>query len=125
MFVFKESEIDPPEQIPSQTFTNQNFSPHQVPIPQAIAYPTIANNLSSTNHQVPPLTIGNNGIEETIGQNDDTINQHKDVPAGINRVPPVRNNNGQAYYSNNFSNKPRQQPNQNRTAQRPSRNREN
>lgn len=89
-------------------------------------FPTITNNLSATNHQVPPLTIGNNGIEETLGQTDDCITPHKDVPTGVNRIPPPRNNNGQAYYPNNFNNKPRHPQNQSRNGNGPRpRNRDN
>lgn len=98
-FFLQESEIDtPPEQIPSQTFTNQSFvtaPPPPIPLPPLSQY-------------LPPQPIpvtGNNGIEEAHKEE-----VHKQQNTGGNR-PPRPNN--QSYYQNNngYSNRPRQNRN--------------
>jgi caprin-1 len=117
-FFLQESEIDPPEQIPSQTFTNQNFNnhpPHPVPVPPHFA--VMPNNLTPTNHQVPQIQMGNNGIDDTLRTTEEPLQIGKDGGAPPNRGPP-RPNNNQSYYQNNGFNRPRQQ-NQNRNASGP------
>lgn len=92
--IFQESEIDPaPDQIPSQTFTNQNFSPHAPPHPVPIPPPhfsSIPNNLPppQTNHQ-PQL--GNNGVDENRNQPEEQ------------KGPGPRNSNVQPFYPTNYN----------------------
>ncbi|KAJ8922765.1 hypothetical protein NQ315_007800 [Exocentrus adspersus] len=124
-FFLQESEIDQPlEQIPSQTFTNQNFSPHMgqpVPLPPTHFAP-IPNSLPPTNHQVLQ-PVGNNGIDESLVQ-DEQI-PLKDVSPPVNRGPPRQGNN-QSYYQNNgynTNNRPRQQNQTRNNASRPASNR--
>ncbi|XP_028143558.2 caprin homolog [Diabrotica virgifera virgifera] len=118
-FFLQDSEIDPPEQIASQTFTNQNFTGHpshpvQLPPPH---FANMPNNLTPNNHQLPQMQMGNNGIDDTLRSPEETLQIGKDGGAPPNRGPP-RPNNNQSYYQNNGYNRPRQQ-NQNRNASGP------
>ncbi|XP_056642240.1 caprin homolog [Diorhabda sublineata] len=122
-YFLQESEIDPPEQIPSQTFTNQNFNnhpPHPVAVPPHFA--TLPNNLTPTNHQVPPqIQMSNNGIDDTLRTTEEPLQIGKDGGAAPPNRGPPRPTNNQSFYQNNGYNRPRQQ-NQNRNA-RPAANR--
>lgn len=125
-FFLQESEIDqPPEQIPSQTFTNQNYSTHLgQPVPLPTHFAPMPNNLPPTNHQVPP-PIGNNGIDEKLVQPDEQ-NPLKDVSPSVNRGTP-RPVNNQSYYQNNngYNNRPRHQNQTRNSGPRPTNNRHN
>ncbi|CAG9819609.1 unnamed protein product, partial [Phaedon cochleariae] len=110
-FFLQESEIDPPEQIPSQTYTNQNFGaplPHAaVPLPPHFATkPASMPPLPPNNHhlqQGPPQSVGNNGLDEQE-------EHHKDLGQG-------RSANATSFYHNNgYSARQQQrQPNPNRS----------
>ncbi|KAJ3658431.1 hypothetical protein Zmor_010168 [Zophobas morio] len=103
-FFLQESEIDtPPEQIPSQTFTNQSFvSAPPPPIPLPPLFQNIPTNLPPQ-PPIPPVS-GNNGIEEHK-------EEHKGQGSAGGNRPPRPNN--QSYYQNNngYSNRPRQSRN--------------
>lgn len=116
--MFQESEIDPPEQITTQTFTNQNFGahqPHPVPLPPHFA--SIPNNLTAANHQVPQMQIGNNGIDESL-RSEEPIQLGKEAPPA-NRGPPRPAAANQSYYQNNGYNRPRQNQNRSSSGPRP------
>lgn len=101
-FVFlQESEIDtPPEQIPSQTFTNQSFVGGP---PPPIPLPTLFQNVpTNVVPQQPMPVIGNNGIDEGLEE------ERKGSAPNGNGRPPRSN---QSYYqnqNNGYSNRPRQ-----------------
>ncbi|XP_044255650.1 caprin homolog [Tribolium madens] len=108
-FFLQESEIDtPPEQIPSQTFTNQSFVTGGAP-PPPIPLPPLFQNIPTNlpPQPQPPIPVtgnnNNNNIEEAHKEE-----VHKQ---GGNRPP--RSNN-QSYYQNNnngYSNRPKQNRN--------------
>lgn len=101
-FFLQESEIDTPEQIPSQTFTNQSFvTAPPPPIPMPPHFQTFANN--------PIPQPGNNGVEEHQELPDETQKQR-------GRSRP--NNNQQFYSNNNGYNRPRQNRNGPRSGNR-------
>ncbi|RZB77496.1 caprin -like [Asbolus verrucosus] len=103
-FFLQESEIDtPPEQIPSQTFTNQSFvSAPPPPIP----LPPLFQNVPATLPPQPIPVSGNNGIEET---HKEEVLKPQNSTGGSR--PPRPNN--QSYYQNNngYNNRPRQNRN--------------
>lgn len=110
LILFQESELDtPPEQIPSQTFTNQNFMPGP-PQPMQLPphFPPFQAN--PTNHPPPPAGNGMT-IEETPITNS---NQTEDAMKSRERQPRLSN---QTFFQNNNGyNRPRQN---NRNGPRP------
>ncbi|CAG9861727.1 unnamed protein product [Phyllotreta striolata] len=96
-FFLQESEIDQPEQIPTQTFTNQSFGSHPAVAPLAPHFAAMPNNQQ--------VQMGNNGIEESM-RAEEPVHVGKEAPA--NRGGPPRQGNNQSYYQNNGYNRPRQ-----------------
>lgn len=110
-FFLQESELDtPPEQIPSQTFTNQNYvagPPPPIPLPPHFQQ------YSGGPNQAP--LPGNGMVMEdniNVNQNEDSLKQQR------NDRPP-RPNNQPFYANNNGYNKPRQNRNGPRPSNRP------
>lgn len=113
-FFLQDSEIDntPLEQIPSQTYTNQNYAnqpPPPIPLPSH--FQTIGNMPQQLQQQ--PTTISKNGIDDP-NMNNSTVDSMKQLPnmTGPGNRPP-RNNYYQQQNNNNgnFNNRPR--PNRN------------
>ncbi|XP_076273525.1 uncharacterized protein LOC143204693 isoform X2 [Rhynchophorus ferrugineus] len=127
-FFLQESEIDTPEQIPTQTFTNQSFVvPSQMPLPQHFQQPPPqhmpAGNLPPTVNAVPPQAVAmvppqgaplapsneDPGLNKPLPQAGDEMEKHI-----VNRVPPPQNrgpapnsqpphHQQQAYYNNGYN----------------------
>lgn len=105
-FFLQDSELDTPEQIPSQTFTNQNYvagPPPPIPMPPHFqGYP-------------PQPPVGNNGLEEhNLNQVEENMKQQQQRPER-NNAPSSRNNQQTTataapptfYPNNNGYNRPR------------------
>lgn len=99
-FFLQESEIDTPDQIPSQTFTNQSFvTAPPPPIPMPPHFQNYTNN---------PIPQPGNGVEE-----------HQEIPEETQKQRGrPRPNNSQLYSNNNGYNRPRQNRNGPRTGNR-------
>ncbi|XP_044749996.1 caprin homolog [Coccinella septempunctata] len=113
-FFLQDSEIDntPLEQIPSQTYTNQNYvNPPPPPIPLPTQYHPLGNNLPPQLQQQQPTAISNNGLEDP-NMNSPQADSLKQLPNMTGNRPP-RNNYYQQQNSNNgnYNNRPRQNRN--------------
>lgn len=100
-FFLQDSELDtPPEQIPSQTFTNQSFvTGPPPPIPMPPHFQTFSTN---------PIPQPGNGVEE-----------HQEIPDETQKQRGRSRPNNQQFYSNNNGyNRPRQNRNGPRSGNR-------
>ncbi|XP_050307870.1 caprin homolog [Anthonomus grandis grandis] len=131
-FFLQESEIDTPEQIPTQTFTNQTFvgQPPPPPIPMPPHHyqgpPQISpNNLSPQmqNHQVPLAAVPvvqpvPASMQPVINEDvslvkpipppqSEEMDKHSMNRASQNRGPvPASNHQPQSFYNNGYTNRP-------------------
>ncbi|KAL1506569.1 hypothetical protein ABEB36_005904 [Hypothenemus hampei] len=133
-FFLQESEIDTPDQIPTQTFTNQTFvvqPPPPIPLPphfqpQQVSPGTIP---PMVNHQGPPS--GSPLVQQSVvipGNKDDVSITKSGQPQSVDdkqhslgRGPPqpqnrnaVAQNNHQSFYNNGYSNRSNRGPQQSR-----------
>ncbi|KAK9870339.1 hypothetical protein WA026_006424 [Henosepilachna vigintioctopunctata] len=112
-FFLQDSEIDntPLEQIPSQTYTNQNFvsgPPPPIPLPQH--FQNHSNNLPpqmQPQQQPAPIPAPNNGLD------DHNINNTPNEPIKSTTGPGNRTARNNNFYqqNNNYNNRPRQNRN--------------
>ncbi|XP_066145779.1 caprin homolog [Euwallacea fornicatus] len=128
-FFLQDSEIDTPEQIPTQTFTNQTFvvqPPPPIPMPHALHFQApqqiSPGNLPPTvNHQVPPgaapalqqpVSIPSNKGDVPLNKPPtEDLDKHSLNRAPQNRNPPAQNNHQPpAFYNNGYSNRSNRPP---------------
>ncbi|XP_060531582.1 caprin-1-like [Cylas formicarius] len=114
-FFLQESEIDTPDQIPSQTFTNQSFvvqPPPPIPMPphfQPPSQPLPPTNLPTTMNHQPVQVSGAPPTDDTsiikpLAQPIDDLQKHSSTGPGVTNQP-------QPFYNNGYGNrsKPQQQ----------------
>ncbi|KAH1026819.1 caprin homolog isoform X1 [Dendroctonus ponderosae] len=125
-FFLQESEIDTPDQIPTQTFTNQSFvvqPPPPIPMPVQFQPPQISPG------QLPPVSHQGTGNDPAVvqmtgpGISNDEINLNKPLTEELDKhslgrvqnrgAAPHSNNQPQSFYNNNgYSNRSSNRPNQ-------------
>lgn len=116
-FFLQESEIDTPDQITTQTFTNQSFvvqqPPPPIPMPpphfQAAQQQIVAANLPPNAHQVPPA-----GVPINQPPTDDSA-LNKPLVEDMDKHSLGRAHQPQSFYNNGYSNRSSRPPTQQST----------